>query len=217
MRQVAEHIAACGQCSAELEAYQALVPRLALAAPDSSPRPQVKHALLGSLEAQPDTAGPRSRTASVNWLAGLFGRSAPAWVALSLVLVFALAAGGIWLWTQAAEQRGAVPGEQMEVVALAGTAAAPDAHALLVISGDGESGALVAEHLQPLQEDEQYQLWLIRDGQRTSGAVFSVDEDGYGLAQVESPDLLSAYSAFGVTIEPYGGSPGPTGPKVLGS
>ena len=56
---------------------------------------------------------------------------------------------------------------------------------------------------------------IIRDGQRASGGVFAVNDEGYGVLEVSSPDPLASYSAFGVTIEPEGGSPGPTGDKVL--
>ena len=109
------------------------------------------------------------------------------------------------------------PKATMQTVSLLGTEAAPEAQALLVIGSDGDEGGLVVEDLPVLDHYHQYQLWLIdRDGQRTSGAVFSVDADGYGTATVGSPLLLTSYVAFGVTIEPAGGSPGPTGQKVLG-
>ncbi len=76
----------------------------------------------------------------------------------------------------------------------------------------------MVDHLPVLDPDElQYQLWLIQDGQRTSGAVFSVNKYGYGSVWVSSPEPLSSYSDFGISIEPAGGSPGPTGDKVLGS
>ena len=88
---------------------------------------------------------------------------------------------------------------------------------MLVIGSDGDEGGLVVEDLPALDANHQYQLWLIdRDGQRTSGAVFSVDAEGYGTTMVTSPLPLTSYVAFGVTAEPIGGSPGPTGQKVLG-
>jgi anti-sigma-K factor RskA len=105
----------------------------------------------------------------------------------------------------------------MRVVALAGTEAAPAATGTIVISGDGEYGTLVVDGLPPLDAARQYQLWLIEDGQRTSGGVFSVSSEGYGAMEIASPEPLSRYSAFGITVEPAGGSPGPTGDKVLGS
>ena len=70
--------------------------------------------------------------------------------------------------------------------------------------------------MEPLDDAQQYQLWLIRDGERTSGGVFSVSQSGYTAMQVYSREPLASFDAFGITIEPYGGSPGPTGDKVLG-
>ncbi len=43
-----------------------------------------------------------------------------------------------------------------------------------------------------------------------------VSAEGYGSLSVESPKHLISYSQFGITIVPAGGSPGPTGEKVLG-
>jgi anti-sigma-K factor RskA len=59
-------------------------------------------------------------------------------------------------------------------------------------------------------------LWLINEGKRTSGGVFSVMDNGYGVLIVNSSKPLSTYQNFGITIEPFGGSSGPTGDKVLG-
>jgi anti-sigma-K factor RskA len=57
---------------------------------------------------------------------------------------------------------------------------------------------------------------LIQDGERTSGGVFSVKQGGYAAKVIYAPLPLADYSSFGVTIEPAGGSPSPTGDKVLG-
>ncbi len=77
------------------------------------------------------------------------------------------------------------------------------------------NGALVVDRLPPLGESRQYQLWLIRDGQITSGAVFSTDEESYGGTRIEIGKSLLEYSAVDVTIEPVGGSLQPTGEPVL--
>jgi anti-sigma-K factor RskA len=101
-------------------------------------------------------------------------------------------------------------------VALAATENAPGATGILIISADGEYGSLVVQGLPDLDPDHQYQLWLIDNGERTSGGVFSV-EHGYAAIQVYAPRFLSSYQSFGITVEPAGGSSGPTGAKVLGS
>lgn len=88
---------------------------------------------------------------------------------------------------------------------------------LIIISNDGEYGTLIVQNLPHLPEAEAYQLWLIKDGQRTSGGLFNVSEDGYLAKIIYSPEPLAHYQTFGITIEPATGSPGPTGEKVLGS
>jgi anti-sigma-K factor RskA len=90
-----------------------------------------------------------------------------------------------------------------------------EAKGLMVLTGDGRSGTLVVDGLPKLGPERQYQLWLIQDGQRTSGGVFSVDSWGYGAMVIESERPLDSFQSVGVTIEPAGGSPGPTGEKVL--
>jgi anti-sigma-K factor RskA len=104
----------------------------------------------------------------------------------------------------------------LRVVNLAGTEFAPDASGIIVISQDGEHGTLVVDDLPDLGPEQQYQLWLIQDGERTSGGVFSVKQGGYAAKVIYAPHPLVDYGSFGVTIEPTGGSPGPTGEKVLG-
>jgi anti-sigma-K factor RskA len=102
-------------------------------------------------------------------------------------------------------------------VELQGTDFKPGASGMLVMSRDSEYGVLIVDGLPELIESEQYQLWLIKDGERISGGVFSVNEEGYGSMLVASSAPLSKFNAFGITDEPKGGSPGPTGAKVLGS
>jgi anti-sigma-K factor RskA len=46
--------------------------------------------------------------------------------------------------------------------------------------------------------------------------VFSTDEKSYGGTRIRAPRSLLDYSEVGITIEPAGGSPQPTGPRVLG-
>jgi anti-sigma-K factor RskA len=96
------------------------------------------------------------------------------------------------------------------------TDAAPGASGTLLMAKDGEWGVLVVQGMPMLDAARQYQLWLIDHGQRTSGGVFSVSTEGAAQIKVISTLPMKSYDAFGITIEPHGGSPGPTGAKVLG-
>ena len=72
------------------------------------------------------------------------------------------------------------------------------------------------ERSPQLGEEQQYQLWLVKDdGERTGAALLSVDERGYGGGRVNPPESLFNYSAAEVTIEPGGGSTRPTTDVLL--
>lgn len=214
--QVAEHLDTCPGCRAELLSYQAVVDRLALAAPDAMPSSELKQQILRQLQAPRRGPTARPRRSWWQWIVSLFQRAAPAWGLASLALIALLALSNLWWWQRANQERPLVTPGGMQIVAMVGTDAAPAAVGTLIISGDGEYGTLVVDGLPALDPDHQYQLWLIRDEQRTSGGVFSVNSEGYGALWIASPEPLSSYPAFDITIEPRGGSPGPTGDKVLG-
>jgi anti-sigma-K factor RskA len=212
---VEKHLATCRVCSEELRTYQLVADQLPLAVPMVEPPERIKRALMERIEALPPQAvRPPSRSGWWQTFSTWARQISPAWSLASLALILILVTSNLLLWRQvntlAERQAG------MQVVNLNGTNAAPDATAILVISLDGQHGTLVADKLPQLDEKQQFQLWLIdENGTRTSGGVFSV-RDGYGSVWVKSPQPLISYPAFGVTIEPEGGSPAPTGDKVLG-
>ncbi|MBW7884467.1 MAG: anti-sigma factor [Caldilineaceae bacterium] len=74
---------------------------------------------------------------------------------------------------------------------------------------------LRAGHFPKLTADKVYQFWLIRDGQRTSGGLFTVADDGSGVLVFSPPEPLDNFDGMGVTPEPAGGSSGPTAPPVV--
>ncbi len=66
-----------------------------------------------------------------------------------------------------------------------------------------------------LPPDMVYQLWLNKDGVRTSGGLFTVDEQGMGIMVFPIERAIDAYDRMGITPEPAGGSPGPTAPAIV--
>jgi anti-sigma-K factor RskA len=212
---VAEHVAACALCRAELSEYEAIGGQLALAVPEFDPPHRLRQRLMDRVQPYPVVLGD-TRVRRQRWGSSLLNRVGPIWGWASLVLVIALAVGNLLLWQRVSQLTRTVTAEGMRVFMLMETDVAPGATGVVVVSPDGTDGALVVDGLPALDETRQYQLWLIRDGRRTSGGVFSVDPAGYGVLHVDSPAPLAAYDGFGVTIEPHGGSPEPTGAKVLG-
>ncbi len=214
---VTEHLAVCPACRAELMSYQGVADQLAMAVPCSEPPADLRRRLM--LHVQPARPRAISQPRPAWWQQ--LGRSLrvlqhPAWGVASVALILALVVSNVLLWQQVNRPGIASDGQGMRSLALAGTAAAPTATGVVVISMNGEYGTLVVDRLPVLDKAQQYQLWLMRDGKRTSGAVFSVSQDGYNSVPILAPEPLTRYSSFGITIEPSGGSPDPTGTKVLG-
>ena len=214
---VDEHLATCDLCRAELRAYRDAAGLLALSAEQVEPPPGVKAALMARVRQETrEPEPPEARPTVWEKITGFFARLSPAWTVAGLALILLLAASNLLLWGEVNRLQQGIQPNEMRLIALSGTNAVPGASGLIVASTDGQHGTLVVDDLPVLDENHTYQLWLIKDGQRTSGGVFSVGPDGYGALWVTAPEPLLDYPNFGVTIEPSGGSPGPTGEKVLG-
>ena len=143
-------------------------------------------------------------------------RLLPAWGLASLLLILSLAAVSFVLWQRVGQLEFATAPGGMRAVPLTATDEASGATGFVLISADGDDGALVVDGLPPLGEEQEYQLWLIREGQHTSGALFSTDERSYAGTRIRAPRALTDYSACEITVEPTGGSAYPTGAQVLG-
>lgn len=82
-------------------------------------------------------------------------------------------------------------------------------------SPGGTTGLMLTYWLPPLGPDQRFQLWLVKpNGERDSGGLFIADPSGNAHIVIHAPAPFSTYSAVGVTIEPWSGSPRPTGPRV---
>lgn len=73
-------------------------------------------------------------------------------------------------------------------------------------------GVLVAQHLNPLPADRDYQLWVIDPKYPTpvSAGVFQADAQGNVKVQFKTEKLIQSANKFAVTEEPKGGLPTPT-------
>jgi anti-sigma-K factor RskA len=209
---VAEHLLSCLICRNESNAFQAAADQLSFVAPVAGPSPDLKERLMQRIQAVRPQPRDLVQAPSRSWLERLL----PAWGLASLIFIFALAGSNLFLWQRLNQREVFTSPGNMRAVPLTAPDATSHATGFVLISADGDSGALVVDGLPPLDESQQYQLWLIRDGERTSGAVFSTDERNYGGTRIRAPGSLLKYSSVGITIEPKGGSPQPTGPRVLG-
>lgn len=171
--------------------------------------------------AAPVTAPPRRRS----WLIRLWE---PALVAVALALLAldiywylenqSLQATNRELSAQVTRQNQALMlllESQPQQIVLPAAEETSTAHATVLWRPDAPIAVLQAEDFPPLTTDRVYQLWLLKDGDRTSAGLFTVDETGKGALVFETPLPIDQWDVIGITPEPAGGSPGPTSPPVV--
>jgi anti-sigma-K factor RskA len=88
------------------------------------------------------------------------------------------------------------------------------AHGHLWASPQEQVACLVVQGLPALPDDQVYQVWLVRDNQQSSGGTFEA-HNGKAWAFVDSDQPMAEYDELFVTIEPAGGSPAPSGARVV--
>lgn len=105
----------------------------------------------------------------------------------------------------------------LQQVRLVGVGEAANSLANLRFDPATNAAVLLIRDLPTLPPDKNYQLWLAYgDDARDTGAVFACDQSGSKVRTflITAPRQFNAYVRFGVTIEPAGGSPRPTGPRA---
>lgn len=227
-RHLESHLRACAECARKLELARGRVALLALNAPSVTPRPQVRERLLRQIRAKPLSGRPRALSAAWRW-------ATPAFAGLALVL--AIAVGMLNeqnrdlrrrlsdLETARAQQEA----QTARARAVLDVLTAPETIRVTLVAGatrpvpQGKAfyhlrkGLLFyAANLPALPAGETYQLWLVPvQGNPISAGIFKTDAQGNGEIVLPSLPAGVMAKAFAVTVEPSGGVPQPTGPKVL--
>ncbi|MBI3287180.1 MAG: anti-sigma factor [Chloroflexi bacterium] len=225
---VLRHLPDCPPSRRLLEEFRQVAEALPYAATLQTPALALKRRLLARLE--------RERLAQPAhlwmWLASWGRRLAPLGPAALLLLLGLLGGWALSIQGELARQSGMVDqlfdqlrDQQLAMaffttgeysrIPLQGQADAAEAWGFLMVEPDESVAMLLAYKLPALGEGQAYQLWLIRNGERDSGGLFSVDASGRAYFLFRAGEPLGAYQAVGVTVEPEEGSPGPTGPRVL--
>ncbi|KRA24144.1 hypothetical protein ASD65_06670 [Microbacterium sp. Root61] len=211
---------------AELVATDAAIAvALADTVADATPPIGVRSALLAQIADLPqDVAAPvhvstepASDTATIqavarrNWTRGLLA------LAASSVLLLGLGFGAVLLGQQLNRPASVIALEQIE--------AAPDAQSASVSLEDGGdatahwSGSLgkavlVSDGLPTIADDQDFELWFVREGTAISAGVFDADD---GNATAVLTGEMHAGDVIAVTVEQAGGSPsgGPTTDPIV--
>lgn len=84
----------------------------------------------------------------------------------------------------------------------------------LVVAADGSSAVLRIASLPQLGTEQAYQLWLASDGVVDSGGVFHWPT-GHGPYYLKIDKPIDELIRIGMTIEPFDGSPSPTGTSLF--
>jgi anti-sigma-K factor RskA len=232
---IESHVAACSACAQKLAEAQGRIARLAFAAPLAEPSPRVRERLLEQIHgASGDRSVERMRGAAER--PGAFiGRW---WAALLVPAGVVLALAAILLWKedmglarQLAAERASIERLQKELdaerqistlvedkdtmtVSLAPMPGMPQGTARVFFNS--QMGKMMCDGaIAPAPKNMTYQLWLVpKQGAPISAGFFDATAGEYSSWMAAVPKGV-APMAFAVTIEPAGGMPHPTGPKVL--
>ena len=208
------HLEVCGVCRHEVDELMATAAMLGVAASEPPP-PDLRARVLAQIDVtRQDNV---QQTFVVNrgrgWL-----RSAFVPVAASLVLII----GGLTVAVDRLDDRAdraetqqqlvaqIVAAPDMRVVALEGTV---DGRGRLLVSDEAGSAVFVADDLPDVGDDHAYALWLIGDAGAIPAGLVQPTEGGETVHLVEGD--VTAADAFGVTVEPAGGSEQPTTDVLL--
>lgn len=209
------HLQSCPRCQRDLQAYAQLARVLPYEAELHEPPPALRERIIAQVERAAASEQPM-RPARRRWHWSL-----PA-LGFAMVALVAMLFWNVSLQQQNAAQSAQIDASRAGWRTMTALLNAPDVK-WYALSGDQASGhfwlsqqqqvgCLVVEHLPPLAAGQTYQIWLGRDNERESAGTLTVRN---GSAWELIPLDNTEYQTVGVTIEPDGGSPAPTGPRVL--
>jgi muconolactone delta-isomerase len=104
---------------------------------------------------------------------------------------------------------------ELKAVAVEPSASGPAPLATLLCDPAGQVALLTVEHFPLAPPDKVYQLWMRLNGQPVNIGLFTVDANGAYTAVLMTPDKIANFEAAGITLEPLGGSPKPTGQAIV--
>ena len=76
------------------------------------------------------------------------------------------------------------------------------ARGVIVLSGDGNMGVIMASELEPLEGDSAYHVWLMRGQERVRVGNMDVDENGWGTVPLHMDNSLSQFDTVQLSRAP---------------
>ncbi len=214
-QEVTQHCAVHAECGGMLAEYTVVALGLAEGVPLQEPPERVAESLRRRLSPAP------ARRFNFRFGLRMPAGFSPGMAVTALAFVL-LAALAVWRFTappadpDAAEVARLLQSSNTLKASIKGTERAPNSTGQVLADPQATVGYLVVSQLNALPAEQVYQVWLIRNGQRDSGGTFTVDAQGSARVRLQASVQFANYSDVGVTVEPKGGSPGPTTPRVIG-
>jgi anti-sigma-K factor RskA len=210
------HLRTCDSCRAELADYQRVSAGLLSALPPQAPPAAIKKNLQMTLRSQVKSARPQIKW-SLNRL--VVGAAIVLLIGLNIVSIFEVSS----LKQEQTERDGQYGSQQTAIAMLAYPSTQTISFDQTGISGsllvDKKRNllAVFAWNLPSPPAGKTYQMWLIdpKEDRTSGGFLVSENTQPFVMAVIKSPQPLTGFVGFGITLEPVGGSPKPTGPRVL--
>ena len=217
------HLRTCDSCPTELADFRAISDALLMAIPPRRPPAALRQRLQARLPGASLSSRQKTRRLWSSWSFGQFalGMAIVLLVALNVFSLFQIQA----LQRQQAKFARQIQTGQAAFAMLAYpdtkslpiNGSAPGIAGTLLFDRDHNAAVLIVWNLPAIAANQSYQIWLVdKQGDRTSAGLFR-PEPGQPITSqtVFSTQALSGFSGLGVTVEPAGGSPQPTGARVL--
>jgi anti-sigma-K factor RskA len=222
------HLRDCPSCRQQLAAARQRTALIGLSVPAVAPRPQVKSALMDKVRAEKSSPPQQipSKTRKIRW--GL--RFSLGFGLATAVLAFAtyeLAVQDLDRGKQIKQLQAQVSQDSVAMQAISQVAGAPDSAQIALLQQPGGPPGqahvtynarmgmgVYSGQIAPAPSGKSYQLWLVpASGAPISAGLVEANQQNGAVVMHMPPGLVA--KAFAVTLEPQGGMPQPTGPKVL--
>jgi anti-sigma-K factor RskA len=236
-RRFEAHARGCQACSDEVRSLRRVADALARTVPQFSPPPELRARVLSSATGLTlhDVRAPLSRPSRSGWLA----------MAAALILAVGAGGYALRLQSRVAtletrldeaESRAAAAESATRVArrtadeaqTALGVLAAPDLVRIDLAGGKPAPSSsaramwsrqrgmvFTATNLPPLPPGRVYQVWVVAGQTPISAGLVSLDASGGTMAYFATPPDIAPPTAVAVTLEPAGGSPGPTSEMYL--
>lgn len=218
------HLAECKDCQAELAEYQSITAGFLQSVPSREPPKRLRSQLIAQLPSRQPRAAPSLRNPFGRFSIGQAVSSLALLILLGLNIFLSLQIRDLQQRQTELAERLAQDQTAIAMLAYPSTQALPveadveNVAGSMLVDKEKRIAVLVTWNLPEVQAGRTYQIWLIDpEGERTSGGLFKPEEgQRYTTTTIWSPQPFGYYQGIGVTVEPEGGSDGPTGSRVLG-